>query len=407
MYRSDFMPASTPIGGIIFDTDVGTTLTRPDGSVFLRTGTIATTASYPLAAKQQGLQVNGLPATNSQSFLCSGAATNGSGTWVLATAFTSVVLVSTDHGHTWTSVAHNNANVCSDVVWTGSRFVVFGNNTAAITASYSTTGTSGWTAGGSSSISGSAGTANTAKAAHDGTNGVVVVQCSATNGAIATFTDGTTLTARNAAVAPSQQPQIAVLPSLGATRWIITSGGASSYNLSSAADGSAYTSQTSPATSTFGIAAGNGVIVWSAGHTYYTSTNATTWTTRTFSYSTSFAGAMAFSSPYNKNGVMFDGSNFLISSQSASSGLFAYSSDGVSWQNRATLAIGNANPLALSGAGNLIIVPAGGAVNSNILYSSSWLTSCDYVGKILPTTLQSNSGPVANSAFMLGYVRVQ
>lgn len=407
MYRSDFMPASTPIGGIIFDTDVGTTLTRPDGSVFLRTGTIATAASYPLAAKQQGLQINGLPATNSQSFLCSGAATNGSGTWVLAMASSSSVLVSTDHGHTWTSVAHNNTAACSDVVWTGSRFVVFGNTTSTISASYSTTGTSGWTAGGSSTIGGGTVTSNTAKAAHDGTNGVVVVQSTGTTGAIATFTDGTTLTARNAAAAPSQPPQIAVLPSLGATRWIITSGSNASYNLSSAADGSAYTSQTSPSSSTYGIAAGNGVIVWSAGHTYFTSTNATTWTTRTFSYSTSFAGAMAFTTPYSKNGVMFDGSNFLISSQSAVSGLLAYSSDGVSWQNRMTPTIGSANPLALSGAGNLIIVPASGTTTSNILYSSSWLTSCDYVGKILPTTLQSNSGPVANSAFMLGYVRIQ
>ena len=162
MYRSDFMPASTPIGGIIFDTDVGTTLTRPDGSIFLRSGTIASAASFPLAAKQQGLQVHGLAATNSQLLSVLGAATNGSGTWVLAMNSTNV-LVSTNHGQTWSVVAANNASDVVDVVWTGSRFVAFGNSTSAITASYSTTGSGSWTAGGSSAISGSTATANSVR----------------------------------------------------------------------------------------------------------------------------------------------------------------------------------------------------------------------------------------------------
>lgn len=155
-----FGGSGRPVGSQVLMTDVGSTYTMPDGSIWLRSGTLATTATYPALSAIQEYQVLGRlsttppPAADAQIQIAS----NGTGTLVRGSHTAGQVSVSTNYGLTWTTITSGITTGCSieGVVWTGSRFVGFGQNAGNTNGSlhYSTNGLA-WTAGPQGGFTGS------------------------------------------------------------------------------------------------------------------------------------------------------------------------------------------------------------------------------------------------------------
>lgn len=417
-YASQVLGGGSEVGDLRFDTERGSKFTRK-GRVWSRCGTVYPFGPYPEAAADTGLMVNGLLSTLPGNVNVTGWATNGSGTIVAAYGDASNVLVSTNNGQTWANVAHNCGGVpVTDVVYNASvtKFVGVGNaGTTTLSACSSTTGASGWTAGGTSSVTSAA--PNTARAACDGTNVLIVCQSSST-AAAATTTNGTALTARTLSSAPTSQPLIAVLPSLGATRWLIGYNG-TSWNQSSTSGATAFTTVTFPSGITIvGLAAGNGVILaFAAGvTTYYTSATGATssWTRRGlpgFAVSSNSTDNFVPAAAIGANWCSFDGTRFVTgtasSTSSAPQGLFGYSTDGLDWVTRQlAFPTTTSSMVVISANGYLATLPTGTANQDTAQYSAAWITSCDYVGKARPVNEVPTSLPITTMS-KPGYVRIK
>lgn len=416
------------IGSLILDTEHGLRFKRGDNE-FARTGVVFPASQYPEAAKDSGLMVNGIPAvghTSTNSALC-GIADNGAGTIVAVFADSTNAYYSLNYGATWAAVAHNLGMPATDVVWHSgqSRFIIFGNTATAIGCSWSATGTSGWAAGTTSACTSA--TINTAKAACDGTICVVAVKSSTAAGCVATTTNGTVLTARTPAAAATINPYVAVLPSLGASRWLIVAGAATLK--STAADGSTWGAGTITGAVGYatGVAAGNGifnVLMTSGSGMWCVSADGSTWTVNNLpdSANASVMDALAF--PANAgdgqcNTIMFDGARFVSATKmsasfSVRSGVFGYTTDGLSWIPRQlTYQPGSSTNMFFSlysVGGNLVIIPSGSGYagadrSASYATSANWVASCDYVGKARPVSPMG--AHVTSTAVLVCYVGVK
>lgn len=402
------------IGDIMLTAEAGSKYTVR-GRVFARAGTVYPSASYPLAAAEPRTMVNGLPSSVPENVNVSGWATNGSGIFVVAYGDGTNVLVSTDNGQTWSTQAHGVGISATDVAYNGTRFIVVGNTTSAVYCRYSTNGTS-WS--GSANAPVTSAVADTAHIAADGTTALIVVAGTDVANA-ATTTDGSTLTARSLAVSTSATtPFIAVLPSLGGTRWLVGSG-ASNWNQSTTSGATAFTSVSTPSGSgvtTVGLAAGAGIFVAFVAGTpsYYTSSNGTSWTLRGLPGFSVSAGSTDDFVPFavaRANWVHFDGTRFVTStatpSSNAAQGVFGYSTDGIEWITRQLTYPSTQNGLVvMSGNGGLAALPTGSSNRVGAQYSASWLTTCDYVGKARP--ISTKAATISNTSMsMAGYVRIK
>lgn len=131
-----------PVGTLQYMSDAGTLIVFPDGAEWLRSGTVASAASYPAAATCGHLRVIGNPAAGwPDNATCSQVAENGAGT-IVACYDNANVAVSTDWGRTWTTVPANLDGGClaSGVCWNGTVFIVVGRVTTTLYFATSTDG---------------------------------------------------------------------------------------------------------------------------------------------------------------------------------------------------------------------------------------------------------------------------
>ncbi len=421
---NQFFNGAYEMGEITFHSERGSYFTR-NGKLRLRSGTILPAAGYPLAAADGGLMVNGIASTIPANIAVTGWATNGTGTWIIAYGNASTVLISTDNLATLTTKTHNNANPVVDVQFNAasSRFITFGCSTSAVTCSYSANAGSTFTAGGSLTP-GVTPTANTVRSACDGTICLAAWQSTASNTAVVTTADGVTLTSRTlaAATAANKQPLVAVLPSLGGARWLISN--ESSGQSSTAADGSAWVSANIPNGYRIpcGLAGGNGMFLGinSTDNGYIKSTNGTSWTIKALPslYSVTNPTTDLFSpggvgSVY-PNWLQFDGERFVTGTANASraantaQGIFGYTLDGELWSTRQLTfpceSVAGSQLAVMSGNGYLGTLPAGVANQIGAQNSASWKTTCDYVGKARPVYVKGLAEGVSSP--LVGYVGI-
>lgn len=417
--------AMSQIGDLQFMPDSGTLITKPNGEVWLRGGSIASSAIYPAAATLEHMMVHGagggaiaLPAS---AAIC-GFATNGAGVAIACFSNATNVLYTNNFGQSWSLIAHNlGALPSTDVIWNGSRFIVVGNSTTSLAFAYSITGAV-FTVGGTAGLTSA--TANTARIAWDGTIAIAVV--GATTQAAST-PDGVTITARTISQAIAQ-PLIAVLPSLGVNRWYVTcSNNAATSSQSSAADGSAWVNRACPnAAGVAAIAAGLGYIALGSGASIWRSTTGAdgSWILSTIPSAnltgSGGVGGISISFPLS---LTFDGARFLIGSvgqTSVSPNQFGYTADLVSFTTRqfafaGASASGALGYAPLSFGSNVALLPVnivgyvGTQISTAATYSANWFFGSEYVGSVVPIYNQPSAilGGVGYSRLAPGYVRIK
>lgn len=421
-------PNTVAIGALRFSQDVGTIISPigSDPATYLRTGTVATAATYPAGALVDYLKAYGSANVSLGQYI-GDVATDGVSTIVCTYASTNV-LVSTNGGASWSTVASNLASsaVASSVCWNGSRFIVAGHaGGSGVYLSYSATGSS-FTAGATIAFSG--GTSEGAVSIRwDGTIALVAVRNGIAN-CTATTTDGTGSTQRALPSSLATDPRVAVLPANGANRWIVAMTGSDTSYRSVAADGSGtWVFQSGPTVAgakSFVATAGK-YIVGSGTNIYYSSTGATgSWTTVALPSISSFVGALNVNA---NNNLHYDGTRLWIganlgTSASVYANACAYTTDLTTFANwtqiQATFPIAGqatygANIAPLTCGTRLLFLPADGLSSGNgsghsatvsASYSSTWASGADYVGHSLPVTL--NSDGTYSSTRFVGYVRV-
>lgn len=124
-----------PIGYTAVMPNIGPTVTLGDGSVWVRSGIIVPSGSYPAATKVPTLRAHDVSLTTTGGPAnVSGLATNGNGTFVAASGSTTQVHQSSDGGATWTARTHNSGFTCpiQRVLWSGplGLFIAYGNDGA-------------------------------------------------------------------------------------------------------------------------------------------------------------------------------------------------------------------------------------------------------------------------------------
>jgi len=409
------------IGDATYFPDSGTTINRADGSVFLRSGVVALTSTYPLTAGVETIMVHGAgTVTLPVSFAkITGCANNGSGTIVLCYNDSVNVLVSTNSGASWSTVAHNLSGLNGySVIWNGSRFILAaGSGSTTIRCSYSTTGTS-FTAGGTVTLAEN--TANLARIAWDGTTAVIVSGYNSGFTQIATTSDGVTLTAQTVPLTTlTGLPIILNLPSLGASRWLITCTGSTVALQSTNAVGTAWTSVTMPAICT-SFSVGLGMFVATTTSQIYTSTTGATgsWTNITPSglYASSSTSTASFAF-LNEVSIHFDGTRFIIGTgtgqaTTGSAFQFAYTTDFQKFTTRQIIpnTIPNTNVgLACipAGTGMIFVQNGTGTAGNRMIYANNWFTSSEYTGSSAPFVQPLAALSNVPSRPNFGYVRVK
>lgn len=425
---SPVSPNAVAIGALRFSQDVGTIISPigSDPATYLRTGTVATAATYPAGALVDYLKAYGSANVSLGQYI-GDVATDGVST-IVCTYGSTNVLVSTDGGASWSTVASNLASsaVASSVCWNGSRFIVAGHaGGSGVMLSYSATGSS-FTAGTTITFSGGT-SAGAVSIRWDGTIALVAVRNGIAN-CTATTTDGTGSTQRALPSSLATDPRVAVLPANGANRWIVAMTGSDTSYRSVAADGSGtWVFQTGPTVSgakSFVATAGK-YIVGSGTNIYYSSTGATgSWTTVALPSISNFVGALNVNA---NNNLHYDGTRLWIGANlGTSSSVYAnaatYTTDlttFATWtQIQATFPIAGqptygANIAPLTCGARLLFLPADGltsgvgsghAATVSASYSSTWASGADYVGHSLPVTL--NADGTYSSTRFAGYVRV-
>ncbi len=418
----------TSIGGIKFSRDLGTVIspTDTDPTTYLRSGTVATAATYPNGVLVDYLKAYGSANVSLGQYIGDWA-TDGNLT-IVCTYGSTNVLVSTDGGASWSTVASNLASsaLASSVCWTGSRFIVSGHaGGSSVYLAYSATGSS-FTAGATIGFATGA-SAGATSIRWDGTIALVAVRNGIAD-CTATTTDGTDSTQRALPGGLSSDPRVAVLPANGANRWVVAMTGSDSSYRSVAADGSGtWVFQNGPTVSgakSF-VATGSKYVVGSGTNIYYSSTGATgSWTTVALPLINNFVGVLNINSnnSLHYNGTrLWVGSN-LGTSTTTYSNAVAYTTDlttFATWtQIQATFPIAgqatygaNIAP-AICGA-RLLFLPADGLTSGSgsghsatvsASYSPAWATSADYVGHSLPLTLNTNGTQATDRYF--GYLAV-
>ena len=408
------------VGDAAYFPDSGTVLGRSDGSVFLRSGTVALTSTYPLTAGVESLMAHGtgistLPAAAS----ITAYAYDGNNTVVLCYDHPTNVMVSTNKGVSFSLVPHNLGVVATSVIRTGTRFIVAGCDGTNVKCSYSTTGAT-FIAGGSAAFVGSPGT----RMMWDGSIAVIAFSWAGQNtNTILTTADGVTLTPRTI---PSQIYSISSYtvrvicnPAAGANRWLLVGAGNTVAARSTAADASTWELVVLPASGIVSTSGGLGLFVCATGSNFYTSPTGATgsWTTRA---NPQIANTVDVSGSFGIVGdmsIQFDGTRFLLGTASSAGGgisqQFAYTTDFKNFSTRQTI------PQSISGGVNgwLTVVPISSSLLmfpyvspslSSYIYAANWFTSSEYVGSSAPFwAAQTAGGTAVPQRTIYGYVRVK
>ncbi|MBL8507731.1 MAG: hypothetical protein JNM11_04655 [Chitinimonas sp.] len=226
------------------------------------------------------------------------------------------------------------------------------------------------------------------------------------------------MAARNLGASYSH-PLVAVLPSLGAARWLVFSSTAVPASQSTAADGSAWVARTLPGTkAAAACATATHFVLGGWGGLYRSATGADgSWTVATIpgsvSGSPSYAGTVSVASHV---GLQFDGARLLISGGCAGSNskasMFGYSVSDLQMVEFRQLAfpadVLNVGPLVIAIGPNLAFLPTGGS-SIWASYAASWLSGGEYVGINVDMPLNGGVGPSGafnNLCGVTAYVRV-
>jgi hypothetical protein len=396
---TQFTGGGSEIGDFVSMPDVGALIQKPSGQNWLRTGSVATASSYPLATMDY-LKCTGAASTQAANLgsIYTDIATNGAGTWVIAYGNNTNVLYSTDNGATWATVAHNAGGNVTSVCWnaTNSLFVCAGNGATVFYTSTQTAASVGsaWTARTGSAIT--SGTSDTALVRASSTE--VVMTCGGgTTGNASRSTNGISWTAANFTSAPYSVIANASLVSLGSGIWVAIGGGATANQRST--DGGATWSNVAAGTAAQSCAFGAGICVAfeNTGLLYTSANGATgTWTNR----GNQFAG---FKAAF----VMFDGTRFIAQLRSifisaSDMPVYAYSTDGLTWSVRNFLNKSWSNSVQTrvhSDGTNLVFAPIFGSV-SGAVYGT--FAANTYIGLSYPV---GTSGTIMQG--QLDYVRVK
>lgn len=420
-------PNTVAIGALRFSQDVGTIISPigSDPATYLRTGTVATAATYPAGALVDYIKAYGQGNVSLGAFV-GDIATDGNQT-IVCTYDNANVMVSKNGGATWSSVAANisGAGIARSVCWTGTRFVVAGG-AGACSFAYSTNGTS-WTTGAT------AGGANTGqmRIRWDGSNCIAVTTSgtspNATIYAIRSA-DGSaqTLAATISSGSDYAVRDLIVMPSLGANRWLVITDYGSTFR-STASDGSGWSAyQTGPFTNVYSACvAGNKFVLAGNSNFYYSTTGLEgSWTQFTAPTIGNFVGVI---NVLSKNALHWDGTRLWVGSNlgtsaSVYSNSCVYTTDTTSFASWSELQL--TYPLAgqvTYGAGigpvvcgnHLLFIPLDGFSSGsgqghtgtvNASYQLNWASGPSYVGHSLPVTLNADgSNPLTR---VKGYVRV-
>lgn len=375
---NQFLGAGSQIGDAQFIPDTGVLVNKPSsGEVWLRSGTLALSSLYPAAIAPivEHIMCHGaaqivMPAAPTQASPFSWAA-NGAGTIVLCFGNVTNVMVSTNHGASWSLIAHNLGVPATTVCWNGTQFIVAGNSATTITCAYSIAAAV-FTLGGTAAVT--TATANTAAIVWDSVGSLALITVSGTSAAqAATTPSGVTLTARTLSQNLTS-PAPMVLGALGVSRWYITSSTTAAVQ-STAADGSAWANRTAPAASSSSIGALNNLVMANS-IIIYKSTSGTdgTWT----SVSNPFNSTITFA---------FDGTRLILNTLISTSAQFSYTTDLVNFTARQCAFLPAGGYVIPSGA-NLAIVGSSGTVGS---YAANWATTSEYLG-IYQATYLSGTG---------------
>ena len=371
--------ARPQLGDMQLIPDSGVLVTKPNADVMLRSGSLALASSYPSATSPiiehimcHGVAQINLPAVTSGTSPNSWAA-NGTGTIVLCYANTTNVLVSTNHGASWSTIAHNlgASQQATSVCWNGTQFIVSGNTATAITCSYSIAAAV-FTLGGTAVVT--TATADTSKIVWDSTGSLALIVVSGTSAVqAATTPSGVTLTARTLSQNLTA-PVPMVLGSVGVSRWYITSSSTAAVQ-STAADGSAWANRTCIAASSSTIGALSNFLIGVGTNLYKSSTGADgTWTLVpvTFNSTVTFA---------------FDGTRLLLNTMITNAAQFSYTTDLANFTYRQCAFLPSGGYVIASGT-NLAIV---GNSSGTASYAANWFTTSEYLG-IFQATFLSGTG---------------
>jgi hypothetical protein len=381
---SKFTRNPIAIGEDFFCAESGSSITD-DRGFLLRSGYYADAASYPIAAQLEHCKISGIAATNAQSYVHLQSADNGSGTIVMtySGASGSDVLVSTDNGATWANVSAGlGGGNATGVVWTGSRFIVAGNNGSNFYVRHSVNGTS-WS--GSAVVAHTSVTAGSVRLAYNGTVVYGVGSGStASNASAFTTTDGSTLTGRTAA---SSSTLIGISGANGVFVHTINS---SSFYTST--DGITFTSRSAPGTAELSAyVGGQWILKEKNSNTYYVTSNFTTFATRSIPGLASYTAA--------SETLSFDASRVYVGLKSNFSNIglpaVMWSSDLINWYVRGVTVAPPSYTVWHCHAGKYYFLK-GAAAGTTILRSSSF-TSSDYVGAAIMT---STPNSIANPAII-------
>lgn len=395
------------IGDYVSMPDVGQTYTKISGVKLQRTGVVGLAASYPIAATIDHLKCTGSASTQATSLglTYTDIATDGAGRWVIAYANSTNVLVSTDNGATFATVAHNAGGNVTSVCYSSALglFISAGNSTTQFyTSSVAAASVaSAWTARTGTAITGGLADSSIVRAS---ANEVVMFCGNASTGGASKSTNGTSWTAANFAASPNGAISsfTGSLVNYGGSIWVAS--GSQSQMQRSTDGGATWATITNGITEAaikqgaYSSGLGLSVNFTTSGNLWTSTTGATgTWTNRGNPF-----GAFA------ANNVAWDGTRFIASLRRLATSTFdsayAYSTDGLTWNIRGFLNKSWADSVATrigSDGTNIVFAPIYGN-SSGAVYGT--FAANTYIGIPYRVGVQSSSASIIGDVY---YVRVQ
>lgn len=340
---------------------------------WLRSGFLASAASYPAVAAIDHLRAHNLTETTSAApgGTASSIATNGTSTFVIGYGSTAQVYTSTDSGVTWAQQNHNGTQALRKVIWNGTRFIGVTNDATTLRAVTSTDGIT-WTANTIAAPGGM--TVNTATVAWNGT--VVIVAVQGVSNAY-TSTSGT----------GSWTPQalgstVDSAPQIDATSFqsvILDASGTSHYKSANGTSWSALTTPVNIQSNSKPIVFSDKVVISISNSQIIYSSDMTNWTTVT----TGFTLTGSATRDYWKSGTRY--------CFAEASGRIPYTINGIDWFCHSTSDTAG-NFIGAQGSTNMVFANAGADGKPRYAVNSS-MTSANSVG--FSTLITGDAGNTA------------
>lgn len=379
---AELIRRSTPIGSAAIFPDSGPTINLDDGSEWLRTGLAKATTGYARAAALEHLKVTGIIVSGSFSIGITGMATDGAGNFAAAYGDGTNILVSTNGGVSWSTVAHNAGGAVHAVAYGASKWVAVGNSGIQWFAASCATVNGTWVVRTAPAITGGdAGSASMIFA-----NSLFVAAGAGTTNAFMSSSDGITWTGATPATAITTNAIVAYANS----KWLVGSTGSTNWQTST--NGTSWSNATGPLASLSGLMGGGGIFVSVHNGSYiYTSSDAVTWTLRN-----TIPGFMQGSG--QRASYSFDGTRFIIGTE----GTYAlhWSLDGINWRVRWLSSNLNASRTYPFSDGTRMIV-LGGSASS--MYTTNFATA-DFVGTSYRNVTTGSTGDIYTP---VSYVRIK